>query len=251
MKSPHSCHIRTDFLFTLSRSSCFCRKVEVSPLMLTTAFKRAQVKDRWRDTKRQREATAGDGRALNIEPLHLCTCCSTVPIKGWVGVIKNKTIVQIKCTVKFEVVVDHLSGFTDYAGTYWNWPTDGMETHHSCSLCCLAVNSCCYKVCVCVYVCAWVFTKCPSIWSPCGCIDAINAAGPCKIILCAAVILWCFNGLACFHHYATSFKLLMTLYHGRLRLFLTSAREMEQIISAQISLHHCNLVAMLSVYLAA
>lgn len=49
--------------------------------MLTTAFKRAQVKDRWRDAKRQGEATARYGGALNIEPLRLYTCCGTLPLK--------------------------------------------------------------------------------------------------------------------------------------------------------------------------
>lgn len=50
--------------------------------MVTTAFQRAQVKERHRrrDEERQREATEEDGRALGIEPLRLCTCCSTMPL---------------------------------------------------------------------------------------------------------------------------------------------------------------------------
>lgn len=106
-------------------------------------------------------------------------------------------------------------------------------------------------VCVCACVHACVFTKCTSIWSPRDCRDAINAARPWELILCAAFIPRCLDGTACLHHYATGFKLLMILYHERWRLFLKCATEMGQIISAQISLHCCNLVPMLSVSLAA
>ena len=104
-------------------------------------------------------------------------------------------------------------------------------------------------MCVCVRACvrACVFTKCTSIWSPCDCRDAINAARPWELILCAAGT----DGTACLYHYATGFKLLMTLFYERRRLFLKCATAMGQIISVHISLHCCNLVAMLSVSLAA
>lgn len=69
-----------------------------------------------------------------------------------------------------------------------------------------------------------------------------------KSLYCMAVILRCLDTTARLHGYGAGFKLLMTLYNERWRLFLKCASEMGQIISVQLSLHCWKLVPMLSVF---
>lgn len=137
-----------------------------------------------------------------------------------------------------------------FHGFCWEciWADTQMKGRHigaqPCVTWLLAVQGGCACLCVCMCMCvlAHIFTKCTSIWSPCDCRDAINAARPWELILCAAFIPWCLDGTACLHYYTTVFKLLMTLRHERVRLFFKCAREMGQIISVRISLHCCNLL---------
>lgn len=94
-----------------------------------------------------------------------------------------------------------------------------------------AVSSSWYKVCE--HAC--MFTKCPSIWPSHCCKDAINPVLPQELILYG-----CHSKMSRYHcaspRLCVSFKLLMTLYNERWRLFLKCASEMGQIISVQLSL---------------
>lgn len=66
-----------------------------------------------------------------------------------------------------------------------------------------------------------------------------------KSLYYMAVILRCLDTTARLHGYGAGFKLLMTLYNERWRLFLKCASEMGQIISVQLSLRCWKLVPML------